>query len=984
LPRIAARFNPVFSIAVVYACVVGLPGRANAQASITGVVKDSSGGVLPGVTVEASSAALIEKTRQATTDGTGHYQILDLGPGSYTVIFALAGFNRVRHDVELHGSFVATLDVELAVGTVDEIITVTGRVSGVDLRSPTRQWIVRHDVIDVVPTGRSERSIAVLLPGIVATTCAGGGPTCQDVGGALADQLSDLTVHGSTGVDQRVTQSGLSLGTLARGGQNAFALPNFAAIQEVTIDSAGVSPEMATGGVRINFIPRDGGNVFAGSLFASATTHDLQSSNFTDDLRSRGLAAADSVKRNWDINPGFGGPLKKDALWIFAAARANGAWNYAGGIFYNRNANNPIAWSYEPDTSRQGSNNTTWRDAQVRLTWQATPKNKIGLSYGHQERCSCPYLVNATTSPEAGADFKFPVENNVIVDWSSPITRRLLLEGGVIHRAEGFGTRIPADLNPAMISATDQLTLLTYRSRPTYADTRSATVYWRAALSYIAGPHAFNVGFNRGSGFLENSTYSVQPVSYRLLDGSPNLLTEYATPYGGRIDEDADLGAYIRDTWTIRRLTLTVGARYDYFRNSSPEQSVGPAPLTPNRSITFPATVGVTWHDITPKLGASYDLIGDGKTALKFTLNKYVAGQALAGAFGQGLSPVNRLVNSTTRVWTDINKDFIPNCDLLNPRPNGECRMMADVNFGKVTPAISYDPATLTGWGRRSYNWELSAGIQRALAARVLLDVSFYRRWYGNFIVTDNTAISPSDYDPYSIRAPLDPRLPGGGGYLISGLYDLTPSKVGLVANEITFSDTFGSQMQHWNGVDGILTAHAGPDLLIQGGISVGRTVTDTCAVVTKVNNPSPLYCHQDSGLLPQIKVLGAYMIPRIAVQISGALQSLSGPSLSAFYIAANTLVAPSLGRNLSGGAPNVTINLIAPGSMYGDRINQLDLRIGKLLRMGNVHAIPHVDLYNVSNANPVLVESSAFASWRQPQSILLARLMKLGIQLEF
>src|SRR5262249_15962946 len=159
--------------------------------------------------------------------------------------------------------------------------------------------------------------------------------------------------------------------------------------------------------------------------------------------------------RNWDLNPGIGGPLVRDRLWFYASTRYNGVWNYAGGMFVNQNANNPNAWSYIPDLSRQASNHTTWKDVQSRLTWHATPKHKVSVTYDRQERWSCPYYANGSTAPEAGADFTFPVENYVLADWSVPLTTRLLFEGGLIHRVDSLENRMLPGMNPAMIAVTE-------------------------------------------------------------------------------------------------------------------------------------------------------------------------------------------------------------------------------------------------------------------------------------------------------------------------------------------------------------------------------------------------------------------------------------------------------------------------------------------------------------------------------------------------
>jgi hypothetical protein len=365
------------------------------------------------------------------------------------------------------------------------------------------------------------------------------------------------------------------------------------------------------------------------------------------------------------------------------------------------------------------------------------------------------------------------------------------------------------------------------------------------------------------------------------------------------------------------------------------------------------------------------------------------------------MAPASRLVNTTNRSWQDANRNFAPDCDLLNPVANGECGEMSNRSFGSTRPGRTYDPETLSGWNKREYNWQFSAGVQRELVPRVSLDLSYFRTWFGNFVVTDDRAVGPSDFDRFSITAPADPRLPGGGGYEVSGLFNLKPAVFGRPADDyLTFADTFGKQIRRWDGVDLSVNARPRPDLTFRGGTSTGRTTTDNCEVVAQL--PERLQgaqnvgeangtvwlpasnCRQQSQFLTQVKFLGTYTVPRIDVQVTGTLQNRPGPLVAANYVATTAAVAPSLGRNLSGGARNITVNIVEPGTMYGERMNQIDLRIGKILRFGRTRATASVDLYNLLNANTVLRQNNAFASWQQPQNVLNPRFAKFVVQIEF
>ena len=281
--------------------LLGIPAIALAQAELAGTVKDTSGAVLPGVTVEAASPALIERTRAAVTDVNGQYRIVDLRPGVYAVTFTLPGFNTVkRESLELSGTAVVLANAELRVGSIEETVTVTGSAPAVDVQQVTRQQVMNRDVIDRVPTSRTYYALGVLIPSVSSNT--------TDVGGASGDAMAQLSVHGSRPSSQRITQNGVSTAGLSGSGGFSGNVPNVSGAAEVTIDTNAASAELATGGVRINFVPRDGGNNMTGSVFFNIAHEDfLAADNFTDRLRNAGLSAPGGSRRTGTSRPARAG-----------------------------------------------------------------------------------------------------------------------------------------------------------------------------------------------------------------------------------------------------------------------------------------------------------------------------------------------------------------------------------------------------------------------------------------------------------------------------------------------------------------------------------------------------------------------------------------------------------------------------------------------------------------------------------------------------
>jgi len=464
---------------------------------------------------------------------------------------------------------------------------------------------------------------------------------------------------------------------------------------------------------------------------------------------------------------------------------------------------------------------------------------------------------------------------------------------------------------------------------------------------------------------------------------------------------------FAQDKWTINRLTIGVGGRFDHVHMIAPATHVGPSTLTPTRDFTLPEVLLANYNDVTPRTSVAYDLTGDGKTAVKVSLNKYLTNTALGTA-----APALQSQTTATRAWTDANNNLVPDCDLTNGgaqdlRPTGGdlCGAYtgANVNFGRPVINLINDPKSVSGWGTRHYNWEFSAGVQRQIFPRVSLDVNYFRRWYGNFVITDNLAVSAPDFGTFSVTTPADSRLPAGGGQTVSGHVNLNPDAATRTPNQhqVLVDDSYGNIIARWNGVDVTTVARLGQGVMLQGGVSTGHSLFDACDVMQKVpelglaangvttptatlpalTNP---FCRQDQNWLTQVKLIGTYLVPRIDVNFAATLQSYPGPEINANYVATNAQVQPSLGRPLSGNAANITLPIIAPRTVYGDRINQLDLRFGKLVRVGPTRSMFSVDIYNALNSDAPLTESATYSIFRRPTAVAAARFVKFTVQFDF
>ena len=950
-------------------------GAGQAASGLTGVVRDTTGGVLPGVTVEAASPALIEKVRVGVTDDQGRYNIIDLRPGVYTVTFSLAGFSTVRREgIELPAAFTATVNGDLRVGSVEETITVSGQAPTVDMQSVLRQNVLSTELMDSLPSLRTPQSFVPFIPGV------------QGGLGQIGRDTAALSINGGRTGEANVGLDGVADHTLQGAGGGAFTYYiNQAMVQEVAVSIGGHSAEQGAAGIFTNLIPKEGGNRFSGMLFYGYGNESLQSDNLTDALRAKGLTAVNSLKKIWDVNPAWGGPIVQDKLWFFNAFRNWGSVNYLAGLYFNAT---PLAWTYTPDRSRQAVTEVWDKSVNLRLTWQASQRNKIGLFWDHQPHCTCHRNFSATVSPEATQFGLWKPNGFRQASWKYTASSRLYVEASISQTFSNWKTnpqRLGLDQAVAedTISVTAQQGPVTvYRAATDFGDNINFPITQKASVAYVTGSHSFKTGYSLFGGTRRNISHRGQSISYRVgnsTTGVFNLLTQWATPYEVK-NELLDLGIFVQDQWTVRRLTLNLGLRYDYASGSVPAQSLPATRFLPARSFQ-PVSDIPKWHDLSPRLGGVYDLFGDGKTALKGHPSRYTAGATLG--ITQALNPIAASVLSTTRTWGDSNGNAFPDCNLLSPDANGECGGMNNRAFGQPNARVTrYDDDVLAGWGKRGYNWEGAASIQREIFNGTSVTFGYLRRWYGNFTVTDNLDWEPADYETYCIAAPSGSGLPGGGGYQVCDLWDIKQDKFGRVNDFVTFAENFGTQREVFDAFDLTLSSRFGSGAQLSGGLNSGRTTLDSCFVV---DSPTQRFCKTVTPFIDQFKLLGSYPLPW-NFQLSGVIQSVAGPQITANFVAGNALIRPTLNRNLSAGPnANVTVNLIEPGTSYADRATNVDLRLGRRFRLGVARIMGSVELFNVFNSSGILSHQVTYpTNWQRPTNILVGRWMKFGVQVDF
>lgn len=1036
-------------------CVVLLtlalaPSMAAAQTStISGTVRDASGGVLPGVTVEASSPALIEKTRTTVTGGSGTYSIVALRPGLYTVKFELPGFTTViREGIELTSDFTATINVDLKVGALEETLTVTGESPIVDTQSITQRVVMTQEVRDALPTGRNIQAVGIMIPG---TTLAvgGGGALSRDVGGSGNLQQSPLQYRGSGDTVQTI--EGIRLNNLCAQGAYSGVYWNDASFEEFSYVTGADSSEMGQGGMRVNMVPRDGGNSFRGSAvfnwadeaFGSdncgspgvgiACTRSNLSGSKTFNPNNA-ISNVDVIKNIWDVNPSFGGPILRNRLWFNYSFRHLGSTKTKTDAYEDKN---PSQFIYDPDFTKPGLDDGHIVSNAGRISWQATSRDKFSVYHDNQRKYRNHWGIAATIPPDAAGVQVTPTSFAHVTKWTRTHTNNLLLEGGFgMYNQEytelyqpsvvGHDRKVwdeEAIRNSRVYNVVDSSNGRQANAWPNPADHFSVLRTFMGAASYVVGSHSLRGGLTWTNGdwrLLTMWTGDMQPITYNA--GNP-VSAQLRLPSDRSNGVDRDLGIYLQDRWTLGRVTLNLGLRYDQFIGETRESIV--LPSRHGAGATFgdcpdgkwdPGELCTgevqNWKDISPRVGFAMDVFGDGRTAIKASYARYMAGQAIA--FANQVNPIGALTASDTRTWTDLDRNGLPLDANGNIQFNELAPSASTPTFGRLTvPTTQYSPDLLRGWGKRGYNDEVTFAMQHQLADRISVNGGYYRRTFGNQTFTDDLRYDINSYDSFCITAPTDPDLPNGGGYRVCGVMDLKPSVFALnqPANSlIRFSEDFGGETNRYQGFDVNLEARFRNGAFLKGGVAATSRLFDQCNLLaagfdavntagsfmgTEEYEDGTRACHREYPYRPDMKMSGSYTLPW-DVQLAGTYQFSrgiqtggAGPSQLANWSMTSAVANPMIGRNWTGVGSRI-VGLMWEGQDYGKHnLNQLDFKLAKRFTVNRVRLRVDFDLYNVFNSSWPYTVSNTYtpgvtSAWQRPTNVLQHRFFKFGGHISF
>jgi hypothetical protein len=563
-----------------------------------------------------------------------------------------------------------------------------------------------------------------------------------------------------------------------------------------------------------------------------------------------------------------------------------------------------------------------------------------------------------------------------------------------------------------VISKTESSLGVTYGANNVFTTAYNHQYNMRAAVNYVTGSHAFKFGMTDMWGTRNYRYDTNQAQAWTFNRGIPTRITQYARPLIDLEHLKAALAFYAQDRWSVGRMTLNYGLRFDYHNAYVPAQQLAAIPFVGARQ--YEAIYDVpNWKDLSPRIGGTYDLFGNGKTVVRGNWGSFLASESTNMATLN--NRVNTSVNSAARSWTDTNGNFFPDCNLNDTARNGECGLL-DAPLGSLNIAAAYSPEITSGFGVRPNDHEFAIGFQHEILPRVALDFQWTRHSFGNFVASSNTTRPPSAYDEFCTTAPSGPAANSGftlpnAGEQVCGFVDLNPAFSQTVPFfEVQKASNFGDVSDVYTGYDINLNARLPRGGMASGGVSVGHEVTDICEVAGQASvtyatvagvtastagtlsptygstsaagTPSTLYCRVEPPYQPDVKALVSYPLPWWGLTASATLQNRPGPQILARYTVTNATVQ-NLGRQLNSGS--VTTGLIAPGTLYGDRFTQLDVRFGKNFRFGGRRVSAMIDVYNLMNSSAVLGQNDTVGpNWRTPTNILQGRLIKFGAQLDF
>jgi len=918
--------------------------------SITGTVTDPSNAVLPGVTVTLTGEKLIGGAETQVTDSTGTYRFDRLPPGSYTVKLELQGFKTItRDDIRVSAAFVATVNAKLEVGNVTESITVTGESPTVDTKSNLQQTVMTQEILEGVPTGRDPWSLAKLIPGVQVAT--------YDVGGTQSIQQSSLSSHGSNTNDVNYNIDGATVNWSGGGGGATMLYYDQGMFEEENYMTSEIPAEVMAGGVSINMVTKDAGNKWRGNVKYYFANDSLQSENHKQP-NFPPTFLGNPTQKLYDLNLSGGGAVVQNRLW------ANGT--------IRRWLVNKLTNAKNPDGS-QALDDNLLKNYSFKLVGSISPNQKASVSYlwnnkirGHRRDTPPDFVPDIAalvqTNPASATQAKYTgIRSRLVYESSFSI-----MDGQTNYKYQP-GT--PADA----IRVVDNTASTAINAASRDEEQPNSRTQFDNVVSYgtsgLGGDHLFKGGVQFARLYYE-SRYKVQGDYYlEYSNARPTQIREFNTPVNPKNIEHV-LGFFVQDAWTVaNHLTLNLGIRYDHNRGIIPAESGAAGTFVPARS--FDETEPINQNITVWRTGASYDPLGDGRTAVKASYSRYGLQVGIDRVTG-----INPLTNANqTCPWTDPNGN-----GKLDP---GE--VIQSQCSGFPGPSTRYAGANGPRW---PYSDEVTAGVERQVIKDMRVGVMYYYRTNRDQLGTRNLAVPSTAYTPFTVTVPNGPN-----GATTVTAYNLIPAFNGL-QNNIVDNDPFldtnykgieftaNKRFSHrWQMVAG-LTIGENKGGLNTGGQSTGGTSSGQSST-QDLNDPNNTrfangVVGNDSKVA--FRLSGSYQFPQ-SILLAGSLISNGGYPYYSSYSITRASVAPAVALTRA----SQVIPLSARGDERLPAVTMVDLRVSRPFKFGQRQIVPQVDLFNIGNASTIVRYNVAVGStYLTPAEIVAPRIIRVGFSVDF
>jgi hypothetical protein len=911
--------------------------QAQTTGSITGTVTDASGAVLPGVNVTISGDRLIGGPQTQVSDASGTYRFDRLVPGSYNVKFELQGFRTVdRPDVRISAAFVATINGKMEVGAVSETITVTGESPTVDVRSNLQQTVMNQEILEGIPTGRDPWSLAKLIPGVQVAT--------YDVGGTQSMQQSSMSAHGSSTNDVSYNIDGATVNWPGGGGGATMIYYDQGMFEEVNYMTSAIPAEMLAGGVSINMVTKDGGNQWRGRLPYNYSSEKLQSENWAETQRLNPTFLGNPTLKTYDFNLSGGGAVVQNRVWVNGTIRR---WIV-----------NKLVSNLNPDGT-QALDDNTLKNYSGKVVAQLTTNNKVSAGYFWNDKIRGHRRDGTLRTPDVASVHQVNPVNTTQLKYTG-IRGPMVFESnfsvmdGVTHY-----TYQPDTASDAIRKEDSGLGEAFFASNREDRQPNSRHQFdnvFTFGKSGFGGEHLLKAGVQWGRLWYE-SEYSVLGDHHLLYNnGVPTSVRQYNTPTNP-LNLATVTGFFVQDSWSMNRLTLNLGGRWDKYVGTLPEQGVPAGRFVGARSI--PETEVINHSRGVWRLGASYDLTGSGRTALKASYSRY--------ALQVGIDRVTNLNpmadGSRTCPWTD---------------PNGDGRFTeSEINVGQCSAFGGGVNTRYADGIRWPFSDELTAGIETQLPGAVRMGAMFYYRTNRDQFGQRNEAVPASTYTAHTISIPSN-----GTGVTSATIYNLRSDLVSaqdLVRFNAEYLDT------DYKGVEFTATKRFTSKWQMQAGFTVGKNEGGVTGSGNDLNDPNNTLFPQ--GIIGNdsetaLRLSGSYELPW-QINFAGSVIANNGYPYETTYQLTRA-VAATQGIALT--RSTQTINLAERGEERYPNVVMADVRLSRRFRFGGNRSFqPEISIFNITNSDTIVAHTvSIGGNYLRPTQILAPRIARIGFSLLF